>query len=126
MVWTIVSVFFLALGVELASVLLERSTRRAATENGAFRDFHDITSDQLDRDVRSHLPLGSTRSAVEEFLQKEGMKFSVDASSQRIDATAPYLKGSNFVVNESLSFKFQLDEGSKLKSIDSRVYLTGP
>jgi hypothetical protein len=107
-------------------LLLERSARRAATDNGVIKDFHDVTVEQLNRDVRRNLPLGSTRAFVEEFLAKEGMRFSFDASSQTIHANAPYVKGSNFVIHESLGFTFQLDDASKLKSIDSKVNLTGP
>jgi len=124
--WAIGTVSCLALCIGLASLLLERSARRAATDNGAIRDFHDVTAEKLDRDVRRNLPLGSTRAFVEEFLAKEGMRFSFDASSQTIHANAPYVKGSNFVIHESLGFTFQLDDASKLKSIDSRVHLTGP
>jgi hypothetical protein len=123
--WAIGTVSCLALCIGIASWLLERSTRRAETDNGAIRDFHDVTAEKLDRDVRRNLPLGSTRAFVEEFLGKEGMRFSFDASSQTIQANAPYVKGSNFVVRESLGFTFQLDDASKLKSIDSKVHLTG-
>jgi hypothetical protein len=124
--WAIGTVSCLALCIGLASLLLERSARRAATDNGAIRDFHDVTAEKLDQDVRRNLPLGSTRAFVEEFLAKEGMRFSFDASSQTIYANAPYVKGSNFVINESLGFTLQLDDASKLKAIDSKVYLTGP
>jgi hypothetical protein len=124
--WAIGTVSCLALCLGLASLLLERSARHAATDNGTIRDFHDVTAEKLDRDVRRNLSLGSTRAIVEEFLAKEGMRFSFDASSQTIQANAPYLKGSNFVVYESLGFTLQFDDASKLKSIDSKVHLTGP
>jgi len=123
--WAICTVSGLALCVGLASLLLERSAGRAATDNGAIRDFHDVTAEKLDRDVRRNLPLGSTRSFVEEFLAKEGMRFSFDASSQTIHANAPYVRGSNFMVRESLGFTFQFDDASTLKSIESKVHLTG-
>ena len=54
------------------------------------------------------------------------MRFGFDSSSQTILANAPYVKGSNFVVNESLGFKFQFDNALKLKSIESTSHLTGP
>jgi hypothetical protein len=124
--WTIGTVSCLALCIGLASLLLDRSARRAATGDGAVRVFHEVTAAKLDRDVRSDLPLGSTRALVENFLAKEGMRFSFDASSQTILANAPYVKGSNFVVFESLGFTFRFDDAMKLKSIDSRVHITGP
>src|SRR5271170_1239325 len=92
--WTTVSVICLTLCIGLTFLLLERSARRAATGNGAVRDFHTVTAEELDRDVRSKLPLGSTRAFVEDFLKREGMRFSYDASSQTVQALAPYLKGS--------------------------------
>jgi len=123
--WAIGTFSFLALCIGPASLLLERSARRAATDNGAIRDFHDVTAEKLDRDVRRNLPLGSTRAFVEEFLAKEGMRFRFDASSQTILANAPYVKGSGFLLRESLGFTFQFDDASTLKSIDSKVHLTG-
>lgn len=123
--WAIGTISCLALCTGLVSLILERSARRAATNNGAIRDFHDVSAEKLDRDVRSNLPLGSTRAFVEEFLAKEGMRFSFDASSQTIQANAPYVKGSNFTMRESLGFTFQFDDASTLKSIDSKVHLTG-
>jgi hypothetical protein len=104
----------------------ERAPRRAATENGAIRDFHEVTAEKLDRDVRAALPLGSSRAFVEEFLAKEGMRFSFDASSKTIRANAPWVKGSSFLVHESLGLTFQFDDASKLKSVESKVWLTGP
>jgi hypothetical protein len=105
---------------------LERSARRAATWNGAVRDFHRVTAKELDKDVRSQVPLGSTRVFVESFLRKEGIRFGFDPSSQTIRANAPYVKGSNFLVYESLGFTFHFDDTAKLKSIDSSKHLTGP
>jgi hypothetical protein len=124
--WTAGSVTCLALCLGVTSILLERSARRAATDNGAVRDFHQVTAKELDRDVRNHVPLGSTRAFAEDFLTREGMRFSFEPQSHTILANAPYIKGSNFVVYESLGFKFQFDDASKLKSIDSSVHLTGP
>jgi hypothetical protein len=124
--WTASVASCLALCIGLASLLLERSARRAATDNGAVKDFHEVTAEKLDRDIRSNLPLGSTRAFVEDFLTKEGMRFNFYASSQTILANAPYVRGSNFLVYESLGFTFQFGDASKLKSIDSKVHLTGP
>jgi hypothetical protein len=123
--WAICAVSCLGLCIGLASWLLNRSARRAATENGAIRDFHDVTAEKLDRDVRAAVPLGSSCAFVEEFLAKEGMRSSFDASSQTIQANAPYVKGSNFMMRESLGFTFQFDDASTLKSIESKVHLTG-
>ena len=124
--WAVVIVGFLVMCVWLASASLERSARRAATENGSIRDFHQVTAEELDRVVRNKVAVGTSLASAEEYLKSEGMQFSYDPSSQSIQARAPYLKGSNFVVVETLGFKFQFDNFSKLKSIDSSVHRTGP
>ena len=126
LLWVILSVVCLASCLWLTSLFLERSARRRATENGAFKDFHDVTSEKLDRDVRAHIPLGSTRDFVEGFLTGQGMQFSFDARSQAIYAVARNLKGSNFIIETSLGFTFHFEGASRLTSIDSRVNLTGP
>jgi hypothetical protein len=88
--------------------------------------FHDVTAQQLNRDVRARLPLGSTRSSVEEVLRTKGMRFAFDSSAREIYANAPQVKGSNWLVYKSVGFTFQFDGSSKLKAIRSKIYLTGP
>jgi hypothetical protein len=124
--WVIAAGVFLGSCVALTSFSLERSARRAATENGALRDFHYVTAVELSREVKDHVPLGSTRIFVEDYLAKQGIRFSFDPLSRAIYANAPYLKGSNFIVYESLGFTFHFDDALKLTSIDSRVHYTGP
>jgi len=85
-----------------------------------------VTAEELDKVVRNKVAVGTTLASAEEYLKSEGMQFSYDPSSKSIQARAPYLKGSNFVVVETLGFKFQFDNFSKLKSIDSSVHRTGP
>jgi hypothetical protein len=126
LVWAIAILGSLALSIELASCLLDRSARRSVTENGTVKDFHRVTAEELDRDVRNHVPLGSSRPFVEGFLTGAGMRFNFDPSTQTIQANAPYLKGSGFVVYQSLGFTFQFDDALKLRSIDSKVHRTGP
>jgi hypothetical protein len=125
-IWVIGIVGILALSVEMASFLLDRSARRVITGNGTTTDFHSVTAEELDRDVRNHVPLGSSLPFVEGFLTGVGMKFSFDPTTKRIQANAPYLKGSGFLVYKSLGFTFQFDDGLTLKSINSKVHLTGP
>ena len=122
--WTgIVLVCCLSLAV--ASALLQKRICCAATGSGAVRDFRQFTAEQLDRDVRGRVPLGSPRTFVEGFLNGEGMRFSYDPSQQAILAVAPCVKGSGIVL-KSLGFSFKFDSDSRLKSIDSKVHLTGP
>ena len=125
-IWVVVILGCLALSLGLAASFLERSARRAATGNGAVRDSHQVTADEIDRDIRTRVPLGSPRAFVEGYLTGAGMKFNFDPSTQTIRANAPYLKGSSFVVYQSLGLTFQFDDAYKLKSIDSKVHLTGP
>jgi hypothetical protein len=123
--WTIGAIALCAAVAAVGSALLSRSACRAATKNGTVRDFREFTGEELERDVRSQVPLGSSRAFVESFLTKERMKFSYDSSLNATLANAPCLKGSGIVV-KSLGLTFRFDHESKLASIESRVRLTGP
>jgi hypothetical protein len=126
MKWSIAIVIIFVGVLAVADTLLERSARRAATDNGAIRDFHDVTGSDLEREVRQSLPVGSNRSTVENYLSNRGMQFSFDESTNNINAAAPYLKGSGFVVRSTMEIQFHFDNAEKLQSINTRVELTGP
>lgn len=126
MKWSLAVVVILVGALAIADTLLERSARRAETENGAFRDFHNVTASELEQQIRSSLPIGSSRTAVENYLTNRGMRFSPDNSMNEIDAAAPYLKGSNFIVRSTMGIKFHFDNAEKLQSTNTRVELTGP
>ena len=123
--WTVGAVVLCAAVAAVGSALLSRSACRTATKDGTVRDFRNFTGEGLERDVRGQVPLGSSRAFVENFLTKEGMKFSYDSSLNATLASAPCLKGSGIVV-KSLGLTFRFDHESKLVSIESRVHLTGP
>jgi hypothetical protein len=125
--WILWSVGAVVLCAAVAAVgqLLSRSACRAATKNGTVRDFRNFTGEELERDVRGQVPLGSSRTIVENFLTKEEMKFSYDSSLNATLASAPCLRGSGVVV-KSLGLTFLFDHESRLVSIESRVHLTGP
>jgi hypothetical protein len=123
--WTIGAIVLCAAVAAVGSALLSRSACRTATKNGTVRDFREFTTEDLERDVRSRVPLGSSRTFVEKFLTEEGMKFIYDSSLNATLASAPCLKGSGIVV-KSLGLTFRFDHESKLVSIESRVHLTGP
>ena len=97
-IWTVVIIACLGIFSRFALVLLERSACRAATENGTIKIFHQFTAEQLDRDVRNRVPLGSSRPFVENFLRQDGMRFSYDPSLNAILANAPCIKGSGIVL----------------------------
>jgi hypothetical protein len=124
MKWSIAVVIILIGSLSIADTLLERSARRAATNNGAYRDFHDVTAPELERQVRNSLPIGSNRTEVENYLLNRGMRFSI--STDEIDAAVPYLRGSGFVVRSDMGIKFHFDNAEKLQSIHTSVELTGP
>jgi hypothetical protein len=88
--------------------------------------FHDMTAQQLDSDVRANLPLGSTLALVEGVLRTKGMSFSFDPAAHRIQAGANRVKGSNWLIYESVGYTFLFDDSSRLKAITSKVYFTGP
>lgn len=125
LVWTVGTVILCVAIAGIGSVLLSRSACRGVTKNGAIRDFREFTDKELERAVRSQVPLGSSRAFVESFLTKEGMKFSYDSSLNATLASAPCLKGSGIVM-KSLGLTFRFEHESKLVSIESNVHLTGP
>lgn len=122
--WTSVILALCAAAAGVGSVLLSRTAWRHATQNGTFRDFREFTAEQLERDVRSRVPLASSHVFVEGFLTGEEMQFSYDPKLNAIHAGAQ-CKGS-FIVMERLGLTFRFDSDSKLQSIESHVYLTGP
>jgi hypothetical protein len=124
--WLIAVVIIVVAFLAVADTLLDRSARRAATNNGEFRDFHDVTGSDLEREVRESLPIGTALSTVENYLSNRGMQFSFDKSTNYIDAAAPYLKGSNLIVRSTMEIQFHFDNAEKLQSINTRVDLTGP
>jgi hypothetical protein len=126
MKWLVAVVIISVGALGVADALLERSARRAATEDGSFRDFHDLTRFQLEQQVRSSLPIGSSRTAVESYLTKRGMEFSSDSSKNEIHAIARYLKDSNFIVRTDMGIEFHFDNTQRLQSIHTKIELTGP
>jgi hypothetical protein len=123
--WSVGAVVLCAGVATVGSVLLSRSACRAATQNRTVRDFRNFTGEELERDVRAQVPLGSSRAIVENFLTKEEMKFTYDSSLNATLANAPCLKGSGIVV-KSLGLTFRFNHESRLVSIESRVHLIGP
>jgi hypothetical protein len=121
---SIVAVVALVGALVITDSLLERGARRAATFNGTFRDFHDVAASDLEQQVRTSLPIGSSRATVQNYLANRGMRFR--SSDTEIDAAAPYLKGSNFVVRSEMSIGFHFDNAETLQSIHTSVTLTGP
>ena len=123
--WAVGALVLCVAVAAVGPVLLSRSACRAATKNGTVRDFRTFSGEELERDVRGHVPPGSSRALVENFLIKEEMTFRYDSSLNATLATAPCLKGSGIVV-KSLGLTFRFDHESKLVSIESRVHLIGP
>jgi hypothetical protein len=123
--WVIMAFALVCASFVLAVPWLLNRYTHPPTWAGA-RDFHQITAQQLERDVRARVPLGSNPAFVETFLRNDGMLFTFDTSSLVIRANAPRVKGSSWLIYESVGFTFQFDDSSKLKSISSKVSLTGP
>jgi hypothetical protein len=123
-IWTAAILALCAAVAGVGSVLYSRVEWRNATENGRYRDFRDFTGKQLEQDVRSRVPLDSSREFVDGFLTGEEMTFSHDPKLNTIGANVQ-CKGSG-IITESLGLIFRFDSDSKLKSIESHVYLTGP
>jgi hypothetical protein len=111
--------------VILADWLLEIHWRHDLIARGYGR-FLDTTAETLERQVRSTIPIGSSRPVAEETLQNEGLRFSYVPESQTIYAAAVDLKGSNLIIMEGISFRLHFDKDARLTNIESHVDLTGP
>jgi hypothetical protein len=105
--------------------LMRREAQKVNAER-AMPDYHEMKAQTLDQEIRAALPLGSSFVTVDEFLKKRDIEHSFDKSSKTVYATVRKLKGSTALTSESLTLKFQFDDDSKLKSIDSKVLYTGP
>jgi hypothetical protein len=104
----------------------QRLAVRQATQNGKLRDFHNVTTEELDQKIREQISLGSSRDFVEGYLTAAGMEFNVDHEINAIYAGARNLKGSGFLITKSVGFTFKFDDALLLRSIDKNVSLTGP
>jgi len=111
--------------VLLADWSLELHWRRHLIAAGNGR-FLDTSAEALERQIRSTIPVGSSCPAAEAVLQNDGLRFSYDPPSQTIYAGASYLKGSNLIILEGMSFQLHFDKTAHLTSIESHVDLTGP
>ena len=122
--------FLIGVGVVCAVAVVwwfsMRRDNQAVNAGESMGDFHRVTSQALEHEIRDSLPLGSSPDAVEAFLKKRGIEHSYDKSSRTLYATARKLKGSTIITTESLTLRFYFDEASSLKSIDAKVNYTGP
>jgi len=118
-IWTTVIVALLATGVIVVAGMISRDEWRFATDDGAYRDFRQYTTEQLEQDIRSRVPLGSSREFVVGFLTREQMKFANDPKMNAISAGAQ-CQGRGFH-KRALWLSFHFDGDSKLTSIYARV-----
>jgi hypothetical protein len=120
--WTRWSLQIIGLGLLVFLVVLWVNERRGRTivANTA------PDSAAVESEVRTSLPIGTSRSAVESFLLKRGIEFSPDPSSESIYAVWRNLRGSTRVASKSLQVHFSFDNAGRLKNIDAKVLYTGP
>lgn len=84
------------------------------------------SSEDLEREIRRGLPLGSSLSGVEHFLAERRLEFSYDEPSKSVYAVAKNLKGSTATASKALQLQFHFDDALKLRSIEAKVIYTGP
>jgi hypothetical protein len=87
---------------------------------------NQVSAETLEGSVRAELPIGSSLSTVEGFLQQRGIEFSFQASDKTVYAVVRKVKGSTFIIRQDMTFKFNFDDSSKLMSIDAKAIYTGP
>jgi hypothetical protein len=114
------SVAVAALGSELFYLHWLRSIVAAGN-----RQLLGTAPDQLDRDLRAALPIGTPRDTVEAALRSRHLEFSYDSGGRRIETGARDMKGSNPLVEVRLTLQFHFDQNELLEKIDSRVVNTG-
>ena len=110
----------LSLGIaSLGSELFYMHWLRSIVAHGG-RQHLETTAEGLDRDIRTSLPAGSSRIMVEAALRERRMDYHF-AAAHEIDASAPDLKGSNPMVQTTLSLAFHFDGQDSLTRIDSHA-----
>jgi hypothetical protein len=83
------------------------------------------TAGELEHEIRSDLPVGSSLSNVEAYLKRRNIEFSYDEKSSMVYAAARSLKGSGWITQVDLMLKLHFDHSFILKSIDAKRGYTG-
>jgi hypothetical protein len=116
----------IAIIVLLSLVLMNLKSGHTVILNGKVTDTSRVNAEDLEREVRTGLPTGSSLAVVDEFLAKRGIDHSFDESSKTVYAIVKKLKGGSVFAVKSLTFKLHFDDSLKLKAIDAKVVYTGP
>jgi hypothetical protein len=112
----------------------------ALSSMDAVRDLHRTDAKILERDIRQELPLGSSLPQVEEALTKRGIEHSFDPGCSNESshfkgeitfcrtefATVRNVKGSSWLIQNSIGFEFHFNQKLQLTSIDADMIFTGP
>ena len=80
----------------------------------------------LEQELRHALPAGASREQVERALANRHIATHWDEATRTLQAGAGPLKGSNPLIETSLSLQFHFDPALTLLSIESKVVHTGP
>jgi hypothetical protein len=112
--------------VLLLLVLMNMKSGNTIILSGQVTDTSRVNAEDLEREVRTGLPTGSSLATVDEFLAKREIKHSFDAPSKTVYAVVNKLKGGSILARKSLTFQLHFDDSLKLKSIDTKVVYTGP
>ncbi|MFY9752112.1 MAG: hypothetical protein WAJ92_05700 [Candidatus Acidiferrales bacterium] len=112
--------------VLLSLVLMNMKSGNTIILNDQVTDTSRVNAEDLEREVRTGLPTGSSLRTVDEFLAKREIEHSFDAPSKTVYAVVKRLKGSSILARKSLTFQLHFDDSLKLKSIDTKVVYTGP
>lgn len=107
--------------VILSTIVISRVKR----DHVVASEGHRVNAEAFEREVRTTLPPGTSLVAVEEFLGSRKLEFSLDPDSKAPHAIVRNFDGSSVLAKQSLAFKFYFDDGSKLKTLDTKVAYTG-
>ena len=81
--------------------------------------------DELDRQIRKALPLGTSLTEVQTYLRQPGIEASFDPATNTEFAAIRNVQGSSFVILRTAGFEFAFNDNMRLKSITYKVELTG-
>jgi len=115
----------LALGAIVLVILSTIVISRVKRDHVVASEGHRVNAEAFEREVRTTLPPGTSLAAVEEFLGSRKVEFSFDPKSKVLHAIVRNLDGSSVLAKQSVAFKFYFDDGSKLKTLDTKVAYTG-
>jgi hypothetical protein len=81
---------------------------------------------KTERDVREALPPGTSQPTINQYVSSRGWPHLYDPSKHEETALLRRVRGNDFLIQTSILYTFHFDDAAKLKSIETKMELTGP